>query len=114
VNEDQIEDPPEPHRPHVVGHVLAVGIESAAHGEHGRRPIDERESEVPLQVGRVVAPARSELEERPRESLRGLHEETAILFRLFGVVGRRRQEWTPLGQLVVELRRCDATGLLLR
>jgi hypothetical protein len=57
VNEDQVEAAPQAHGPHVAGDVLALRVEGPAHGQHGGRPVDERQGEVPLQVRGVVAAA---------------------------------------------------------
>ena len=48
VDEDGVERPAEPERPHVSEHVLALGVELPAQREHLRREVGERAGEVSL------------------------------------------------------------------
>jgi hypothetical protein len=108
VHEHAVELATQPYRPHVALDVLALRVEGPAHGQHARHAVDERHREVRPQVRRVVAAAAAELEQRPRRRLAGIVQLTAVERGLFGVLGRRREERPPGGQLVVELHR---TGL---
>jgi hypothetical protein len=102
VHEHRVERPPQPNRTHVALEVLALGVEPAAHVEHLRRAVDKRELERRLHVGRVVAAARTELDDRPRLTVRRLEDQARVLGRLFGVVVRCREQRPPVGELPIE------------
>ena len=90
VDEHGVERPSEPERPHVAEDVLAVGVQLAREGQHLRRDVGQGAREVLLEVRRVVAAARAELEQRA--CVRHLLEdERAIPLRLDRVVRRRGQ-----------------------
>ena len=79
-------------------------------GEHLRRQVGQGAREVLAQVGRVVAAARAELEQRPRVGQR-VDDQRAVPLRLDRVVVRRRQQVEPGGEVAVEAHsRIIATG----
>ena len=57
VDEDAVERPVEPNRPHVALDVPALRIELPAHRQHAGRRVDQGHLEVRLEVGGVVAAA---------------------------------------------------------
>ena len=66
MDEHDVEGALEPERPHVALEVLALGVERSAQREHLRREIREGAREPRLEVRRVVAASRPELEQCPR------------------------------------------------
>ncbi len=101
VHEDDVERAPEPERPHVTEHVLASGVERPAQREHLRREVGERAREALPQVRGVVAATRAELEERHGLG-KLLEERVPVASRLDLVVGGRRQQVEPVGEVAVE------------
>ena len=101
VHEDDVERAAEPERPHVTEHVLAVGVERPAQREHLRREVGERAREALPQVRGVVAATRAELEERHGLG-KLLEDRVPVASGLDLVVGGRRQQVEPVGEVAVE------------
>ena len=101
VHEHGIEGAPEPQRPHVALDVLAFGVQRLAQREHLRREIGQRARELRLEVRRVVAAARAQLEERPGLGQLVL-DQAAVARGLAGVVCGRSQEVEPRCEVAVD------------
>jgi hypothetical protein len=63
MDEDDVERPAEAQRAHVPLEVLALGIERSREREHVWRHVAQRALEARLQMRRVVAAARAQLEQ---------------------------------------------------
>ena len=103
MDEHDVEGAAEPERSHVSLEVLALGIERAAQREHVGREVGERADESRLQVRRVVAAARAELEERLGRAVHRLVDDPGHERRLVPVVGRVRQEVEPRREVGVHV-----------
>ena len=99
VDEYGIERAAEPYLPRVALHVMALGIEPAAHGQHLRRAVDESQRVVLLEVGGAIASSRAELEDVDRAA--HLVEQAPAESGLLGVLVGRRHERPPLREFRV-------------
>src|SRR5262249_30882269 len=87
---------------HVADEMLALRIERAAHRQHRRREIRQRQGEVWLQVRREAAAARPEFEQRA--ATEAGRETPLQIVRFFDVVLGWRKQRPPFCELVVEDR----------
>ncbi len=101
VHEHGVELPPESYRPHVAAAMLALGVQAAAHSEHVGRQVDQRHLEMCLQVARVVPFTAPQLEHISHGRVGGLQQARGE-GRFLAVVLRRRDDWPPHREVVVE------------
>lgn len=84
MDEDRVEHATETDAAHVADNVLALRIQACAHLEHVRRAIYEREAEVRLQMGGVVAAPAAQLEHLVRGG-HSFEDELTVELCLLGV-----------------------------
>jgi hypothetical protein len=95
VDEDEVELPPEPRRPHVALDVLALRVQRQADLPHPGRWFNENHHESSLEMRGVVSAAAAKFQEGARRPRAGGSEGIPVKGRFLGVVGRRREERPP-------------------
>lgn len=104
VDQHRVEVAPQSQRAHVALDVLGLGVQRPALRQHVLRDVGERHTPALLQVAGVVTAAATEFQHGFDRPLRQRLQSLDVARSFFGVVGRRRHQVPPPGQLRVELQ----------